>query len=357
MSGAVQATPEQRDRLLRWFEQSARTLPWRTKRRDPYHVLVSELMLQQTQVERVVPRFEAFVDRYPDLGSLARASEDDVVEAWSGLGYYRRARALHRLAATVWADGGSLPATLEGLRELPGVGEYTAAAVASLAHDARVPVLDGNVSRVGARVLALDSDPRSAEGARELERWVLSMMEGASPGAVNEALMELGAMVCRPRTPRCGACPLMKGCRGALSGAPERWPVGRRAGVVERVWWTAAIVREPSGRWLVRRIDSGPILRGLWLPPFAVSDTSAVLETASRLVPVTVGGRGTALSPVRHSITRRRIEVRSVLFEVACETGVGDGWMWIRPERPGVPTSSLLGKLVKAVEQLVPTTG
>ncbi len=155
--------------LVEWYRANARALPWRSDSRDPFHVVVSEFMLQQTQVDRVVPRFESFVARFPNFASLAAADEDEVVEEWSGLGYYRRARMLHRLAVAVADGGGDLPNSAAGLERLPGIGPYTAAAVASLAWGEKVPVLDGNTMRVGARVLALDSDPRSAEGRRRLE--------------------------------------------------------------------------------------------------------------------------------------------------------------------------------------------
>ena len=150
--------------LLAWFEANARVLPWRGSPRDPYLVLVSEIMLQQTQVDRVIPRFVEFADRFPNFNRLAAASEEEVLTLWSGLGYYRRARMLHRLAREVLSRGGKLPSTAAELETLPGVGPYTAAAVASLAFGEGVPVLDGNVMRVGARVLAMTDDPRSAAG-------------------------------------------------------------------------------------------------------------------------------------------------------------------------------------------------
>ncbi len=257
------------ERLLAWYRDNARVLPWRGEPRDPYRVLVSELMLQQTQVDRVRPRFEAFIAAFPDLAALAAASEEAVLAAWSGLGYYRRARMLHRLAREVAAGTGTLPGCAAELAELPGVGPYTAAAVASLAFGEAVPVLDGNVQRVAARFLAFGGDPRSADGREALLRWLRPLVEEGPPGLVNEALMELGATVCRPVSPHCGRCPLAVGCRARAEGRQERIPPPRRRRSEQVLSWAAACCVDAEGRWLVRQVCEGPILRGLWLPPIA----------------------------------------------------------------------------------------
>ncbi len=270
--------------LVEWYRKNARTLPWRSDRRDPYHVVVSEFMLQQTQVDRVVPRFESFVARFPNFASLAAADEDEVVEEWSGLGYYRRARMLHQLATAVVDSGGDLPASAAGLEGLPGIGPYTAAAVASLAWGETVPVLDGNTMRVGARVLALEQDPRSAEGRRRIEAWILALMENQSPGEVNEALMELGATVCTPAEPGCQGCPFTSDCAANRLGRQEDFPPPRRRRATVSLRWVAACIVGTDGRWLVRRVDDGPILRGLWLPPLAMLEDGAdPMEEAAKV--------------------------------------------------------------------------
>ncbi len=335
------------DRLLEWFAANARALPWRTEPREPYHVLVSEAMLQQTQVERVAPRFAEFLRRFPSLEALAEADEAEVVAAWSGLGYYRRARLLHRTARSAAALGG-LPDTAAELSRLPGVGPYTAAAVASLAFERPEPVLDGNVLRVGARVLALDRDPRSADGRRLILAWVGRGMAGRSPGSVNEALMELGATVCTPRGPACGGCPFGGICSARRLGKPEAYPPVRRTRPREDHRWVASCARAPNGRWLLRRVDQGPILRGLWLPAVAdLADGDAPAEAARGLLPPEVaGGSAVVLGVVHHGITHRRIRVVAVLTEAPGEPHLGDGWRWADPLRPGLPTSSLLAKLV-----------
>jgi len=336
-------------RLVGWFEVHGRDLPWREEPRDPYRVLVSEIMLQQTQVDRVVPRYRRFLARFPDVIALASATVEAVLEEWSGLGYYRRARNLHAAARVIVDAGGRLPATAVELRRLPGVGEYTAAAVASLAFGEPVPVLDGNVLRVGARFLALDVPARSARGRRLVAGWVGELMKDAPPGRVNEALMELGATVCTFSTPACSRCPLAGECRGRTSGNPERWPERRRVREPERVTWTAAMVFDGSGRLLLRRIDGGPILRGLWLPPLARLDPGddPVRLAACLLEGKVVVEEGVRAVPVRHAIAHRRIEVHPILFPSPAEAQPPDH-CWVDPGAPGVPTSSLLGKLVDA---------
>lgn len=335
--------------LVEWYRKSARSLPWRSAVRDPYHIVVSEFMLQQTQVDRVVPRFESFVRRFPDFAALAAAGEDDVVEEWSGLGYYRRARMLHQLAVAVADSGGALPASAAGLEELPGIGPYTAAAVASLAWGEAVPVLDGNTMRVGARVLALDLDPRSAQGRRRLGTWILGLMEHENPGEVNEALMELGAKVCLPADPRCQGCPLASGCTARELDRQQDFPQPRRRRASVSVRWVAACIVRGDGAWLVKRVDEGPILRGLWLPPLVeVTEGDDPAEAAQRLVPFAIGLP--RVGPViRHHITHRKIDVVPCRIMVESEEPPSESWCWVDPGKPGVPTSSLFRKLVNSV--------
>ena len=340
--------------ILDWYRTNARRLPWRTEHRDPYHVVVSEFMLQQTQVDRVVPRFEAFVKAFPSIGDLAAASEEDVLGAWSGLGYYRRARLLHQLSKAVSESGGALPESSAELQELPGIGPYTAAAVASLAFGESVPVLDGNVLRVGARVLAMDLDPRSAGGRRQLEEWVRTLLEGAPPGEVNEALMELGATVCTPTDPSCPVCPLAAGCRARAEGNPESYPPPRRRRATVELRWAAACCINREGRLLVKRVDEGPILRGLWLPPLVEVGEGGDPEAAARCLLRGISGAAASVGPaIRHHITHRKIDVVPIRFDFEAADPPADGWQWIDPEDPGVPTSSLLAKLIAAISPLV----
>jgi A/G-specific adenine glycosylase len=331
--------------LLEWYRACARDLPWRSEPRESYLVLVSEIMLQQTQVDRVVPRFTDFLARFPTIADLAAATEDEVLAAWSGLGYYRRARNLQRLAREV---AERLPRAASDLERLPGIGPYTAAAISSLAFGEAAPVLDGNVMRVGARVLAMEIDPRSAAGRRHLEAWILAMMEDEPPGKVNEALMELGAVVCRPANPGCESCPLADSCRARAEGRPEAYPPPRRRRAQIAMLWVAACAIDFNGDWLLRRIDDSPILRGLWLPPLAELDDGAdPVSEARRLLPVSKSLTAAAGPPVRHHITHRKIDVVPVWIEVDRIDPPSESWRWVDPRSPDVPTSSLLGKLVE----------
>lgn len=334
-----------------WFADHARPLPWRTCPREPYRVLVSELMLQQTQVERVAPLYWAFVRRFPSLTALAAAAEDDVMAAWSGLGYYRRARLLHRLARQVVVEmGGVLPGSAEALERLPGVGPYTAAAVASMGFGQPVPAVDGNVARVACRLLAF-ADPRSAAGRRRIADWVRGLLEVGAPGVVNEALMELGATVCRPVSPSCERCPLETDCRAHAAGRESFYPPPRPRRPTLNLRWVAACCIDPEGRWLLRRVCAGPILVGLWLPPIVeIADGEDPVERALGLGLPPPTAQPERVEDLKHVITHRQIRVAPVV--VLTEEGRTDrdgGERWLDPRRPRFPTSSLLAKLVSAV--------
>jgi A/G-specific adenine glycosylase len=209
-------------RLRDWFRANGRDLPWR-RTRDPYRVLVSELMLQQTQVSRVLDRYDAFLDEFPTLETVARSRPARVMEAWAGLGYYARARNLHALARAVVSESGSLPSEPEALGRLPGIGPYTAGAVASFAYERRAPLVDTNVARVLRRVFAPRLDPRSTSGQRAL--WTIAdavlPRTGRAAWTHNQALIELGALICTARIARCDRCPVSAKCRSA-KGARRR---------------------------------------------------------------------------------------------------------------------------------------
>jgi len=222
-----------RGRLLKWYVRNRRDLPWRESA-DPYAVWVSEIMLQQTRVAVVVDRYQAFMGRFPTLVSLALAGEQEVLALWSGLGYYRRARMLHKAAQFVAENfGGNMPVRAEELRALPGIGAYTAAAVASIAHGERVAVVDGNVERVLCRVAGWEAGSRKGGGAalrRKIEDLAARLLDPGRPGDFNQAIMELGATVCTPRNPQCPVCPLAAECktRGEHK-TPRRPPMISRA--------------------------------------------------------------------------------------------------------------------------------
>jgi A/G-specific adenine glycosylase len=241
--------------LLGWYDRAGRTLPWRVKggRADPYRVWLSEIMLQQTTVAAVGPYFAEFLARWPDVQALAAAPREDVLEAWAGLGYYSRARNLHAAAQQLAASG--FPDTEEGLRALPGVGPYTAAAIAAIAFGRAANAVDGNVERVMARLHAVETPLPAAKA--ELRDLAAAFVTDERASDWPQALMDLGATVCTPKAPKCTACPWRDACAAFASGAPEPYP--RRAAKAERPhrYGVAFRIARDGALWLVRRPDAG----------------------------------------------------------------------------------------------------
>lgn len=258
-------------RIVAHFRATCRELPWR-ETRDPYAIWVSEVMLQQTRVATVIPYYRRWLDRFPTVEALAAAPIDDVLAAWSGLGYYSRARNLRRGAAEVMARyGGRVPDDPDQLRALPGVGAYTAGAIASIAFGRPEPVVDGNVARVLARVFAIDDDIKAAATRRRLWDLAARLVPADAPGDFNQGIMELGATVCTPRAPRCGACPLSGVCRARAAGRASELPVTRprrRAGELPVIDVVAAWLVRRRRVLLVRRAGRG-LYAGLWELPQA----------------------------------------------------------------------------------------
>jgi len=309
-------------------------------------------MAQQTQIDRVIPKFLEFIQRFPTIEALAAAPEEDVLASWSGLGYYRRARLLHSAVSQVAEAGRGLPSTPDELQELPGIGPYTAAAVASLAFDVPVPVLDGNIYRVGARVLGVEGDPRRVAASEKIRDWVGSFFTWAPAGSVNEALMELGALRCTPSSPRCEGCPFEDRCVAHRDGLEEEIPAPRATRQPEHQVWVAACLCRSDGALFLRRIDSGNLLRGLWLPPIAhVKSVEELQEAASRLMP-SAEEPFQILPPLRHSITYRRMQVYPVVSIPTQEiAAAGEGEMWFLRGGSQIPSSSLLEKIFSRLEQ------
>lgn len=250
--------------LLTWFEASRRKLPWR-ERRTPYRIWVSELMLQQTRVDQVIGYFDRFIRRFSSLEELAAAPRQDVLKLWEGLGYYSRAVRAHEAAKTiVTRHGGEFPRTIEGLRALPGVGAYTAAAVGSLAFGLDAAVVDGNVARVLARVHAYKEDVGSAKGKQQVQAWADHYLPKGRAGDYNEAVMELGATVCTPKSPSCPVCPLQRVCAAKKEGTPTAYPVKRKRAPVPHKHVGAGVIVDARGRVLLAQRQESSMLGGLW---------------------------------------------------------------------------------------------
>ncbi len=255
-----------RSRLPPWFARRARALPWRAEPRQPYAVWISEMMLQQTRVETVIPYFRRFLARFPDPAALAAAPLQDVLKLWEGLGYYSRARHIHQTARILVRDfGGRLPADPAQLAALPGLGPYATAAIASLAFGQPLAVLDGNVMRVLARLAALDDDIGLAATKKKLQELADALLLRDKPGTVNEAWMELGALVCTPRSPRCGECPLHGTCRAAKLKTPEAFPrKKKKEKIPHKIVGAAVILNRKNQILIAQRNPEGGMLAGLW---------------------------------------------------------------------------------------------
>jgi A/G-specific adenine glycosylase len=294
--------------LLRWFDRQRRDLPWR-RAPTPYRTLVSEFMLQQTVVATVEPYFNRFLARFPDLAALAAAREEEVVALWSGLGYYARARNLHRAAGAVMArHGGQIPSDEAALRLLPGIGAYTAAAVAAIAFDRRAFALDGNAVRVLARLHAVGEPVNRPATRAYLRELGSALVPSARAGDFNQAVMELGALVCVPKAPRCGECPLRDRCAAHAAGRAAELPVKQPKAPRRAVRIACALVQR-RGRVLLVRRQSGELLAGTWaLPSAAVADAGAPSAEIARAAAVRSGiaaGRAELRGTIRHVFTHR----------------------------------------------------
>lgn len=296
-------------RIIRWWRaQGRRDLPWQGTR-DPYRVWLSEIMLQQTQVATVQAYYARVLQRFPDVRALARASEDEVLALWSGLGYYTRARNLHRCARAVVAQhGGHFPARAEELQQLPGIGRSTAAAIAAFCHGERQAILDGNVRRVLARVFAVDGDLGSAAVLRALWQRAEDLLPRTrlrqSMPAYTQGLMDLGATVCLPRRPACARCPLAEICRARAEGDPERYPRRRPRPARARVALWLLYARDPAGRiWLTQRPARGIWARLHCLPVFA--GHGALLQ----VLPAAARAQVVEHAVLQHALTHRQLEL------------------------------------------------
>jgi A/G-specific adenine glycosylase len=310
-------------RLLAWFATSARDLPWR-RTRDLYPIWLSEVMLQQTQVVTVIPFWERFLTRFPDIPALAAADERDVLRLWEGLGYYRRARQLHAAARRIMADyRGQFPTSFAELRSLPGIGRYTAGAVLSIGLDQRLPILEANTIRVLSRLTAYEGTPRSAAGQEFLWSVAEQILPERQCGAFNQALMELGSAICTPQTPACGQCPVAGLCRARQQQRVDQIPCAAKRPAYEKITEVAVVVRQ-RGRVLLRHCQPGERWAGLWdFPRFAAAAAGLDDVALARQVPPKLhelAGLEVApairLATLKHGVTRFRITLHC--YETRC---------------------------------------
>jgi A/G-specific adenine glycosylase len=320
-------------KLLDWFRTNRRDLPWR-RTRDPYRVWISEIMLQQTRTEAVLPYYRRFFRAFPSPKALARAPGDAVLRAWAGLGYYSRARNLHRAARIIVGEhGGRFPVALDEALALPGVGDYTARAVLSIAYGAPLAVLDGNVARVIARREAIEGDLRAPGRWKKLQAVADGWLARDAPGDWNQAMMELGATVCTPRRPRCGACPVRDGCRAFRLGLADRLPERRVKPATVRLRIAAAVLLDERGRTLLVRSSEpasakaaegpgnlGAIFSRMWHFPalVAAGDSRSDLERHMGAEYGVNGARWQPLGRLNHSVTFREITIEPWLALVDC---------------------------------------
>jgi A/G-specific adenine glycosylase len=345
-----------RRRLLAWFAHHARDLPWRQDR-DPYRIWVSEVMLQQTQVATVGPYFERFLEAFPTLAALAGASEQDVLRLWAGLGYYRRARDLHRSARRLAAEhGGQVPDDPTVFGELPGVGRYILGAVLSQAFERRLPILEANSLRVLCRCFGLQGDPRSGS----VQRWLWDasrlLLPARRVGDFNQALMELGALVCTPAAPTCSACPLAGHCTARRQGLQEVIPLRPSPPAVEEVTETAMVVRRGRRVLLAQRPLVGR-WAGMWEFPHGPVGAGEIPEAAAARLLRVLTGLGADLGPelltLRHGVTRFRITM--ICFEAEYRSGrFRSGFyprgLWVEPQRlRDYPVSAPQRRLAEAL--------
>lgn len=322
---------ELRRRVLAFYDARRRDLPWR-RDADPYRVWVSEVMLQQTRVETVVPYYERWIERFPDVETLARADRDEVMAAWAGLGYYRRARHLHDAARVVRdVHGGAVPDTVEELRGLPGVGAYTAGAIASIAFDRATPAIDGNVRRVLARLFDLER-PTPAR----LRDLAAALVDPDRPGDFNQATMELGATVCRPRDPACGSCPVGHACRARERGTVGERPAPRGSIEVPSYRVGTVVIERSDGRRLLARRPEEGLLGGTWeFPGRIVEEGEETVDAARRaaravLDVASLGDHATPrIARIDHAFSHRRHAYEAFRLRLeasaACEPERG-GW-------------------------------
>lgn len=318
--------------LLHWFWANHRVLPFRSDP-TPYHVWVSEIMLQQTRVSAAVPYYERFVQELPDIPALAACEEERLLKLWEGLGYYSRVRNLQKAARIVCEQyGGQLPGNLAALKKLPGIGDYTAGAIASIGFDIPAPAVDGNVLRVFARLYNDEGDIMQPAVKAATTQKVMAQQPAEAPGDFNQALMELGALVCTPGQPDCAACPLQALCLGRQSGNPARLPQKAPKKARKKCELTLCLAQDAAGRWLLQKRGEQGVLAGLWQPPVLAEealDEKKALAAAQKLLPAAVLLKEKPLK-AKHIFTHLEWHMTAYVIAAPC-TPPPEGCVWASP--------------------------
>ena len=318
--------------LLHWFWANHRVLPFRSDP-TPYHVWVSEIMLQQTRVAAAVPYYERFVQELPDIPALAACEEERLLKLWEGLGYYSRVRNLQKAARIVCEQyGGQLPGDLAALKKLPGIGDYTAGAIASIGFGIPAPAVDGNVLRVFARLYNDEGDIMQPAVKAATTQKVMAQQPAEAPGDFNQALMELGALVCIPGQPDCAACPLQALCLGRQSGNPARLPQKAPKKARKKCELTLCLAQDAAGRWLLQKRGEQGVLAGLWQPPVLAEealDEKKALAAAQKLLPAAVLLKEKTLK-AKHIFTHLEWHMTAYVMAAPC-TPPPEGCVWASP--------------------------
>jgi len=346
--------------LLDWYDVARRDLPWRAppgERADPYHVWLSEMMLQQTTVKAVAPYYRAFLGRWPRIADMARAPQDDILAAWAGLGYYARARNMHKTARIVADElGGQFPRTAAELVKLPGIGPYTAAAIAAIAFDEPATVVDGNVERVVARLFAVRAPLPGAKP--KLRALAETLTPARRPGDFAQAMMDLGATICAPRAPACSRCPLRGDCQGHAEGVAATLPLREPKAERPQRRGAAFVARRRDGRVLLRRRPEKGLLGGMMEPP--TTDWRTEARSADALLaeaPLPADWRR-ALAPVTHTFTHFHLTLDVFRADLPADTPAPEACRWVAAsDLPGAALPSVMRKVLAAAEESLAARG
>jgi A/G-specific adenine glycosylase len=353
-----------RSKLLSWFARSQRDLPWR-RTKDPYRIWLSEIMLQQTRVAAVIPYYERFLEHFPNVRALANAPEEEVLRRWAGLGYYSRARNLQKAAQKIVKEHDSrFPNDLGKALDLPGIGQYTAPAILSIAHGKKLAALDGNVARVLARLGAIQGDLRSGNRWQELQRIADSLLAPRAPGDWNQAMMELGATVCTPRSPQCLLCPIADFCQARKLGLSEVIPAKRSKRANVEITLAALVLADPQGRTMLlpppeadaeqeSSADVRVLLSRMWHFPTVFVKANAEAELRAFAAQNIFGkravrGKFQPLRRVRHAVTYRQITLQPFRLELAKLPAVPHSRVLPLDNLASVPISNLTRKVARA---------